>query len=162
MRETPAEVAVIGVFERDQLTLPVGEPVGEGPVPGGQITDPMADLPGRLVEVHCELVALGLGGGLGFTGAQRREVLTGMAAAQLGVRGDGQLALGAGGLVPGGAVSHRLGEHGLALPVGLLQGVVADGQLALARGVVVVAAVFGAFPGAAGAGRAPALVMRRS
>jgi hypothetical protein len=40
-----------------------------------------------------------------------------MAAAQFSVGGDSQLTLGTGGLVPGGAVSHRLGEHGLALPV---------------------------------------------
>ena len=66
-----------------------------------------------------------------------------MAAAQFGVGGDGQLALGAGGGVPVGAVGHRLGEDGLALPVGLLQGLVAGGQLVLGRGVVVVAAVSG-------------------
>ena len=66
-----------------------------------------------------------------------------MAAAQFGVGGDGQLALGAGGGVPVGAVGHRLGEHGLALPVGLLQGLVAGGQLVPGRGVVVVAAVSG-------------------
>ena len=67
-----AKVAVVEVFGRDHLALPVGEPVGEGPVPGGQITDPLADLLGRLVRVHRELVALGMGDGLGFTGAQRR------------------------------------------------------------------------------------------
>ena len=71
-----------------------------------------------------------------------------MAAAQLGVGGDGQLALGAGVLVPVGAVSHRLSEHGLALPVGLFQGLVISGQLALGRGAVVVAAL----PGGTGLG----------
>src|SRR5438876_5278943 len=86
---------------------------------------------------------LGVGGGLGFGRAQRREVLAGVAAAQLGVGGDGQVALGAGGVVPVGAVGHRLGEYGLALPVGLLQGLVAGGQLVPGRGVAVVAAVFG-------------------
>jgi hypothetical protein len=35
------------------------------------------------------------------------------------------VALDAGGLVPVGAVGHDRGEHGLALPVGLLQGLVA-------------------------------------
>src|SRR5207249_5095247 len=73
----------------------------------------------------------------------RREVLAGVAAAQLRVGDDGQLALGAGGVVPVGAVGHRLSEHGLALPVGPLQGLVADSQLVLGRGVVVVAALVG-------------------
>ena len=45
--------------------------------------------------------------------------------------------------VPVGAVGHRLGEHGLALPVGPLQGLVAGGQLVPGRGVAVVAAVSG-------------------
>ena len=90
-----------------------------------------------------ELVALSLGGGLGFGGAQRREVLAGVAAAQFGVGGDGQLALGAGGGLPVGAVGHDRGEGSLAPPVGLLQGLVAGGQLVLGCGVVVVAALFG-------------------
>jgi hypothetical protein len=51
--------------------------------------------------------------------------------------------LDAGGLVPVGAVGHRLGEHGLALPVGLLHGLVAGGQLVLGRGVAGVAALGG-------------------
>ena len=67
----------------------------------------------------------------------------GVAAVQLGVGGDGHLALGAGGGLPVGAVSHCLGEHGLALSVGLLQGPVAGSQLVLARGLVVVAAPVG-------------------
>ena len=70
-------------------------------------------------------------------------MLAGVTAAQLGVGGDGQLALGAGGGVPVGAVGHRLGEHRLALPVGPLQGLVAGGQLVPGRGVSVVAAVSG-------------------
>jgi len=57
-------------------------------VSGGQIADPLADFPRRLVRIHCELVAPGLNGGLGFAGAQRREVLSGMAAAQFNVGGD--------------------------------------------------------------------------
>jgi hypothetical protein len=62
-------------------------------VPGGQAGDPLVDLARRLVRGEGELVALGAGGGLGFGGAQRREVLAGVAAAQLGVGGDSQLAL---------------------------------------------------------------------
>ena len=95
-----AEVAVVGVFGRDGLALPVGELAGEGPVPGGQVGDPLVDLAGRLVWGEGEFVALGAGGGLGFGRAQRREVLAGVAAAQFGVGGDGQLALGAGGVCP--------------------------------------------------------------
>ena len=35
-----------GVFGRDRLALPVGEPIGEGPVPGDQVGDPLAGLAG--------------------------------------------------------------------------------------------------------------------
>ena len=66
-----------------------------------------------------------------------------MAAPQFGVGGDGQVALGAGGGVPVGAVGHYCGEYRLALPVGLLQGLVAGGQLVPGRGVTVVAALGG-------------------
>ena len=44
--ERRAEVAVVGVFGRDRLALPVGELAGEGPVPGGQVVDPLVDLAG--------------------------------------------------------------------------------------------------------------------
>ena len=44
--ERRAEVAVVGVIGRDRLALPVGELAGEGPVPGGQVADPLADLAG--------------------------------------------------------------------------------------------------------------------
>ena len=90
-----------------------------------------------------ELVAMSIGGRLRFGRAQRRQVLAGVAAAQFGVGGDGQLALDAGGGLPVGAVGHRLSEHGFALPVDPLQGLVAGGQLVLGRGVVVVAALGG-------------------
>jgi hypothetical protein len=66
-----------------------------------------------------------------------------VAAPQFGVGGDGQLALGAGGLVPVGAVGHNCGEYRLALPVGLLQGLVAGGQHLFGRGVAGVAALGG-------------------
>jgi hypothetical protein len=52
-------------------------------------------------------------------------VLAGVAAAKLGVGGDGQVTLGAGGGVPVGAVGHDGGEHFLALPVRVVQSVVA-------------------------------------
>ena len=45
-RERQAEVAVVGVFGRDRLALPVGELVGERVVPGGQVLDPLAGLGG--------------------------------------------------------------------------------------------------------------------
>jgi hypothetical protein len=48
-----------------------------------------------------------------------------------------------GGFVPVGAVGHGGGEHGLALPVGLVQSLVAVGQLALLGGFGVVAALAG-------------------
>ena len=70
-----------------------------------------------------------------------------MTAAQLGVGGHGQVPLGARGLVPVGTVGHDRGEGSLALPVGLLQGLVAGGQRMLGRSLVVVAEVFsGAIP----------------
>jgi hypothetical protein len=136
-------VAVVGVLGRDSLALPIGQPVSEGAVAGGQVGDPPVYLAGRLVRGEGEFVALGPGGGLGFGGAQRREVLAGVAAAQFGVGGDGQVALGVGGGIPVGAVGHDRREDGLALPVGLLQGLVAGGQLELGHGVVVVAALSG-------------------
>ena len=121
-RERLAEVAVVGVLGRDRQALPVGEPLGERAVPGGQVLDPLAHLGGLLARGQGELVALGVGGGLGFGRTQRREVLAGVAAAQFGVGGDGQVPLGAGGVLPVGAVGHDGGEHGLALPVGLAAG----------------------------------------
>ncbi len=35
------QAAVIGILGRDHLALPVGELAGEGPVPGGQVLDPL-------------------------------------------------------------------------------------------------------------------------
>jgi hypothetical protein len=52
-------------------------------------------------------------------------VLVGVAAAEFGVGGDGQVPLGAGSGVPVDPVGHGHGEDGLALPVGLVEGVVA-------------------------------------
>src|SRR6185312_5873801 len=97
------QVAVAGIFGRDRLDLPVSELAGEGPVPGGQVADPLVDLAGRLVGGEGEVVALGAGGGLGFGRAQRGEVLAGVAAAQFGVGGDGERPLGAGRGIPVGA-----------------------------------------------------------
>src|SRR6476661_5135788 len=88
--ERRAEVAVVGVFGRDRLALPVGELGSEGPVPRGQLLDPLVCLAGWVARREGEVVALGAGGGLGFGRAQRGEVLSGMTAAQFGVGGDGQ------------------------------------------------------------------------
>jgi hypothetical protein len=54
-------------------------------------------------------------------------VPAGVAAAQFGVGGDGQVALGAGGGLPAGAVGHDGGEGSLTAAVGLLQDPVAGG-----------------------------------
>ena len=67
--ECRAEVAVVGVFGGDPLALAVREPGGEGAVRGGQVFDPLADAGGWLLGGQGELVALSLGGGLGFSGA---------------------------------------------------------------------------------------------
>ena len=66
-----------------------------------------------------------------------------MAAAQFGVGGYGQVALGAGGVLPVGAVGHDGGEDGLALAVGVVQDLVAASQGVLAGGLVVVAVSLG-------------------
>src|SRR5215469_10826701 len=82
--ECRAVVAVIGVLRRDHLALPVGQPVSEGAVAGCQVGDPLVYLARRLVRGEGEFVALGAGRGLGFGGAQRREVPAGVAAAEFG------------------------------------------------------------------------------
>src|SRR4029079_12249518 len=84
-----------------------------------------------------------LGEGLGFGGAQGQVLVAGVAAAEFGVGGDGQVPLVAGGVLPVGAFGHHGGEHVLALAVGVLQGLVAGGQPSLPFGVVVVAALSG-------------------
>jgi hypothetical protein len=89
--------------------------------------------------VQVELGALGFGRRLGFSRAERGEVLVGVAAAEFGVGGDGQVALGAGSSVPVGPVGHGPGEDGLALPVGLVEGVVAAREFLMPDGGVVVA-----------------------
>ena len=92
-RERQAEVAVVGVFGRDPLALPVRELAGERVVPGGEVLDPLAGVGGWLAWGQGEIVALGWGGGFGFGGAQRGERLAGVAAAQFGVGGYGLVAL---------------------------------------------------------------------
>ena len=81
---------------------------------------------------------------------------SGVAAAEFGVGGDSQVALGAGGGFPVGAVDHGRGEYGLALPVGPVQGVIACREFLLAGGGGVVAATLssGGFGGGAQADQA--------
>ena len=155
-RERRAEVAVVGIMGGDSQALPVREPHGKGSVGSCHLLDPRGHLAGRLAHSRGELVALGIGGGLGFGRAQRRVVLAGVAAAQFGIGGHGQVALGAGSGIPFGPVGHGGGEHLLALPVGLVQRLVAARQVALAGSVVVVAALAGGagFGGGAQAGQA--------
>ena len=86
---------------------------------------------------------MGLGGGLRFGRAERRVVLAGAAAAEFGVGGHGQVTLLAGGRVPVGPVGHDGGEDGLAVPVGLVQGLVAVAELLVLSGVVVLVAAGG-------------------
>src|SRR5207302_304822 len=142
-RERLAEVAVTGVFGGGHQALPVGQLSGECAVLGGQVGDPLARFLGLLARGQGELVALVLGEGFGFGGAQGRVVPGGVAAAEFGVGGDGQVPLVAGGGVPVGPVGHDGGEDVLALAVGVLQGLVAGGQLSLLVGLVVVAALGG-------------------
>ncbi len=56
----------MGIFGRNRLALPVGELVGEGLSPGGQVLDSLAHLSGLLLRGQGEIVALGADGGLGF------------------------------------------------------------------------------------------------
>ena len=77
-------------------------------------------------------------------------VLAGVAAAEFGVGGHGQVTLGAGGGVPVGPVGHDGGKHGLAVLVGLVQGLVAGGEIPLLGSAVVLAAMCGG--GGLGAG----------
>ena len=62
------QVAPVGIRCGDLQALPVGEPLTELTVRSGQVLDPLARLGGRLFGDGGELVALGLGGGLGFGG----------------------------------------------------------------------------------------------
>ena len=62
-------------------------------------------------------------------------VLAGVAAAQFGVGRHGQVPLLPGRGLPFGAVGHDRGEHGLPLPVGLLQGAVAAGAVLVPDGL---------------------------
>ena len=96
-RERLAEVAVIRVFGGGHQALPVGQLFGEYVVLGGQVGDPLDRFLGLLPRGQGELVALVLGEGPGFGGAQGRVVLGGVAAAEFGVGGDGQVPLVAGG-----------------------------------------------------------------
>ena len=113
-RECLAQVAVIGVGGGDGQGLPPGEPLGERAVRGGQVGDPLARLAWRLGRSRGELGAMGLGGGIGFGRAERGEVLVWVAAAEFGVGGDGQAALGAGRVIPVGPVGHGGREDSLA------------------------------------------------
>ena len=149
--ERLAQVPVAGILGRDCQALPLGERVDERVVAGSQVFNPLAHLRDRLSRGQGELVTLVLGGGLGFGRAQRRVVLAGVTAAEFGVGGHGQVALPAGGGIPVISVGHYGGEHGFALLVGVMQGVVAVGELLLPGGGVVLAAAAGGFGFGAGA-----------
>jgi len=75
-------------------------------------------------------------------------VLAGAAAAQFGIGGHAQVALGADDGVPVIPVGHDGGEHGLALRAGPHAGQVAAGQFVLPGGGVVLAAAVAALASA--------------
>ena len=70
-RESLAEVAVIGVLGGDGQVLQVREPLGERAVRGCQVLNPLAHFRGRFPRGQGELGALAVGGGFGFSGAER-------------------------------------------------------------------------------------------
>src|SRR5206468_13052290 len=124
-RECLAEVAVVRVFGGDYHALPFGEPVGECAAFGCQVLDPLACLGDLFTRCQGEFFALGLGCWLGFGRPEWFEPLAGVAAAQFGVGGHGQVPLLGGGPVPFGPVVHDGGEYVLALAVGVVHGAVA-------------------------------------
>ena len=123
--EKPGRGRRIGVFGRDCWLCRSGACRGRC---GGraEVGDALVDLADSWSGRRC--ATLRPGGGLGFGRAQRSTCR--LAAAQLGVGGDGQLTLGAGGgaLAP---IGHRLGEQA-ALP-GRVQGLVSGAQCAARR-----------------------------
>jgi hypothetical protein len=76
----------------------------------GQVGDPGAHLADLLIGCQVQLVALGVVDGGGFGGAQRLDLLAGVAAAQFGVGGDGETAGVLGGVLPRGPVVHGRSE----------------------------------------------------
>ena len=72
----------------DPQALPFSQPVGEGAMLGGQVLDPRAELRDVRPGGQGKSGALFLGGGLGFAGAQWRELLAGVTVAQFGVGSD--------------------------------------------------------------------------
>jgi hypothetical protein len=146
----------------DSQALPVREPLGKGSVGSGHLLDPRGHLAGRLAHSRGELVVLGIGGGLGFGRAQRRVVLAGVTAAQFGIGGHGQVALGAGSGIPFGPVGHGGGEHLLALPVGLVQRLVAARQVVQAGSFGTVAALAGGTGVGVGAAINPGTTIMRA
>jgi hypothetical protein len=88
-------------------------------------------------------VAFGVGNGDCFGGAQRLDLVVGVAAAQFGVGGDGQVPGSGGGVFPVLPVGHGLGEGVFLLLVEVAQGPVAGGQGVVPLGMVVVAGLAG-------------------
>jgi hypothetical protein len=88
-RERLAQVPVVGILGRDHQALPFGERLGERPVAGSQVLDPLAHLGDRLPGSQGELVTLGLGTGLRFGRTKWGEPLPRMPATHFGVGGHG-------------------------------------------------------------------------
>ena len=141
--ERRALVLVVGVFDGSHQALAFGQPAGEFAALPGQVADPLAELGDLLSRSQGDLGTLFLCSGLRFSRAQRRVLLFGVAAAQFGVGGHGQLPLPAGGLLPVGSVGHDGGEHSLALGVGVVHGLVAGRENLLLMSLFMLAPVLG-------------------
>ena len=156
--ECRAAVFEVGVFGKDHQALPFSQLADELAVPIRQF----ACLPRHLLDVQSWhgvlVVALGLGHGLGFGGAQRGPWLGRVAAARFGIGRHGQLPLIAGGAFPVGPVLQSRGERGLAFLVGVVQGLVAGGQSLAPHGLLAFAVALGVvgFGGGADRGQAGA------
>ena len=95
-----------------RLAGPFGELAGELPTAGGQVRDDLVHTRELLFGGEGGLLGRGWGGRVGLGGAQRRVVVAGVAAAQLGVGGDRAVAGRLGRGLPGLVTSLGLGQPG--------------------------------------------------
>lgn len=143
-KRLPEGFAVRGLSGGEQA-LPFGQMVFELSVLGSQVLDPLAWLGEALPRSQGELLVLGLGGELGFGGAQGWVALGWVPTVQFGVGGYGQLPLLVGGLLPFDPVGHDGGEDVLAFSVGVAQGLIAGCEGLLLPSSVVLALPVGGF-----------------
>jgi hypothetical protein len=88
----------------------------------GQVADPGRCLGEAAVRDWVRLPAIGVAGGNWFGGTEGRFFLLGVAAAQFGVGGDGQVPGAGGGVFPFLPVGHGLGQSLLLLLIEVAQG----------------------------------------